>query len=148
MSLVWIAWAGLAAVAAVGFAVLVRTRWLQSHTLAKCAILSLALHAALAVVCAFVSGLMPASWGRNDEGRMAMTVVLAADTEDEAGLVEAGAAAVVDRCRRRAAGSGQSGPVARRRGRDAGPGREYGRERRRCRAGAPGPGKRRCGAFG
>ena len=96
MSLVWIAWAGLAAVAAVGVAVLVRTRWLQSHTLAKCAMLSLALHAALAVVCAFVSGLMPASWGRNDEGRMAMTVVLAADTEDEAGLVEAGAAAVVE----------------------------------------------------
>ena len=96
MSLVWIAWAGLAAVAAGGFAVLVRTRWLQSHTLAKCVMLSLALHAALAVVCAFVSGLMPASWGRNDEGRMAMTVVLAADTEDEDGLVEAGAAAVVE----------------------------------------------------
>lgn len=96
MSLVWIAWAGLAAVAAVGFAVLVRTRWLQSHTLAKCVMLSLALHAALAIVCAFVSGLMPASWGRSDEGRMTMTVVLAADTENEAGLVEAGAAAVVE----------------------------------------------------
>lgn len=96
MSLVWIAWAGLAAVAAVGFAVLVRTRWLQSHTLAKCVMLSLVLHAALAVVCGFVSGLMPASWGRNDEGRMAMTVVLAADTEDDGGLVEAGAAAVVE----------------------------------------------------
>ena len=96
MSLVWITWAGLAAVAAVGVAVLVRTRWLQSHTLAKCVMLSLALHVALAVVCAFVSGLMPASWGRNDEGRMTMTVVLAADTEDEAGLVEAGAAAVVE----------------------------------------------------
>jgi hypothetical protein len=96
MSLVWIAWAGLAAVAAVGFAVLVRTRWLQSHTLAKCVLLSLGLHALLAVVCAFVSGLMPASWGRNDEGRMTMTVVLAADTEDEAGPVAAGAAAVVE----------------------------------------------------
>ena len=96
MSLVWITWAVLAAAAAVGFAVLVRTRWLQSHTLAKCVMLSLGLHALLAVVCAFVGGLMPASWGRNDEGRMAMTVVLADEMADEAGLVEAGAAAVTE----------------------------------------------------
>jgi hypothetical protein len=96
MSLVWIVGAVLAGVAAVGLAVLVRTRWLQSHTLAKCVMLSLALHAVLAVVCAFVGGLMPASWGRNDEGRMAMTVVLADEPEDEAGLVEAGSTAAVE----------------------------------------------------
>ena len=96
MSLVWIAWAVLAAGAAVGFAVLVRTRWLQSHTLAKCVLLSLGLHAVLAVVCAFVGGLMPASWGRNDEGRMAMTVVLAAEPVDGADLVEAGSPAAAE----------------------------------------------------
>jgi hypothetical protein len=93
MSLAWIAGGALAATAAVGFGVLVRTRWLQSHTLAKCVMLSLALHAALAVVCAFVGGLMPASWGRNDEGRMAMTVILAEEPVAEADLVEDAAAA-------------------------------------------------------
>jgi hypothetical protein len=96
MSLVWIVWAVLAAGAAVGCAVLVHTRWLQSHTLAKCVLLSLVLHAVLAVVCAFVGGLMPASWGRNDEGRMAMTVILAADPADEADPVEAGSPAAVE----------------------------------------------------
>lgn len=94
MGALWIAWAVLGAAAAVGFAVLVRTRWLQSHTLAKCAMLSLLLHAVLAVVCAFVGGLMPASWGRNDEGRMAMTVILAEEPAADADLVEDGAAAV------------------------------------------------------
>ena len=97
MGAVWIAGAILPVAAAVGFAVLVRTRWLQSHTLAKCTLLSLLLHAVLAAVCAFVGGLMPASWGRNDEGRMAMTVILAAEPVAEADLVEDGAAAVGDK---------------------------------------------------
>jgi hypothetical protein len=94
MGAVWIAGAFLLAAAAIGFAVLVRTRWLQSHTLAKCTFLSLLLHAVLAAVCAFVGGLMPASWGRNDEGRMAMTVILAEEPVAEADLAEDGAAAV------------------------------------------------------
>ena len=88
MSALWIAWIVLAGVAAGGFAVLVRTRWLQSHTLAKCVMLSLALHAVLAVACACVGGLMPASWGRNDDGRMAMTVILSMDPDTAADLVE------------------------------------------------------------
>jgi hypothetical protein len=96
MSLVWMTGAVLAVAAVVGLAVLVRTRWLQSHTLAKCVLLSLALHGVLAVVCAFVGGLMPASWGRNDEGRMAMTVILADDTAADADLAEAAAPAVAE----------------------------------------------------
>jgi hypothetical protein len=93
MSAVWIAWTGLGAAAAVGLALLVRTRWLQSHTLTKCVLLSVLLHAALAAVCACVGGLMPASWGRNDEGRMSMTVALAEEPADEQALAEAAAPA-------------------------------------------------------
>ena len=38
-------WAVLAAGAAVSLAVIVRTKWLQSHTLPKCVLLSVVLHA-------------------------------------------------------------------------------------------------------
>jgi hypothetical protein len=78
-----IAMAVLAAAAAVGVTVLVRTRWLQSRTLEKCIGLSVGLHLVLAVVAAFTGGWLPASWGRRDEGRMSMMVVLA-DEEAEA----------------------------------------------------------------
>jgi hypothetical protein len=77
------AWAALAVGTAVGLAVVVRTRWLQSHTLAKCVALSVMLHAVLAVVCACVGGWSPSSWGRSDDGRMTMSVALAEDRADE-----------------------------------------------------------------
>jgi len=77
-----IAVAVLAALAGVGVGVLVRTRWLQTHTLRKCVGLSVALHSILAVVAAFLGGWSPASWGTQDEGRMSMMVVL---TDDDAG---------------------------------------------------------------
>jgi hypothetical protein len=85
MANAWAVWAALAAVAAIGGCVVVRTRWLQSRTLEKCIGLSLVIHAVLAVVCAFVGGLAPVSWGTLDEGRMTMLVMVADDT-DEAGL--------------------------------------------------------------
>ena len=75
--------AGLAALAAVGVTVLVRTRWLQTRTLQKCVGLSVGLHAVLAVVAAFLGGLSPASWGTKDEGRMTMMVVLADEQADD-----------------------------------------------------------------
>ncbi|MFM7135466.1 MAG: squalene--hopene cyclase [Planctomycetota bacterium] len=77
-----IAVAVLAALAAVGVTVLVRTRWLQTRTLRKCVGLSVGLHAVLAMVAAFLGGWSPASWGTKDEGRMTMMVVLA---DEEAG---------------------------------------------------------------
>ena len=79
----------LAIVALVGVAVMARTRWLQSHTLAKCVALSLVLHAVLALVCAFVGGWTPASWGRNDEGRMTMLVALAEEPMRDEALADA-----------------------------------------------------------
>jgi hypothetical protein len=82
MSTIGIVWLVLGVAAAVGLAVLVRTRWLQSHTLSKCVLLSVVLHAVLAMVAAFVGGMRPASWGLNDEGRMSMTVALSEDPED------------------------------------------------------------------
>ena len=89
MQPVWIVWGVLGVATAVGLAVIVRTRWLQSHTLAKCVLLSVVLHGVLAVVCACVGGLMPASWGRNDEGRMSMTVMLAEEPAGERESAEA-----------------------------------------------------------
>ncbi|MCE9630667.1 MAG: squalene--hopene cyclase [Planctomycetia bacterium] len=77
-----IAWSILAAVTATCLVVLVRTRWLQSRTLAKCVALSVLLHGALAVVCAFVGGWAPASWGRNEEGRMSIVVAVAEEPLD------------------------------------------------------------------
>ena len=82
MSTAAIAWAVVAAVAAVGVPVVVRTRWLQSRTLEKCIALSVTLHAVLAVVCAFVGGGAPASWGQRDDGRMTMVVTLSEEPLD------------------------------------------------------------------
>ncbi len=84
-----IAIAVLAAAAAVGVTVLVRTRWLQSRTLEKCIGLSVVLHLVLAVVAAFTGGWLPASWGRLDEGRMTMMVVLAEESADEEAVADA-----------------------------------------------------------
>ena len=75
--------AGLAALAAGGVTVLVRTRWLQTRTLEKCVGLSVGLHGVLAVVAAFLGGLSPASWGTKDEGRMTMMVVLTDEQADD-----------------------------------------------------------------
>ena len=82
MSTAAIAWAVVAAVAAVGVPVVVRTRWLQSRTLEKCIALSVTLHAVLAIVCAFVGGWAPASWGQRDDGRMTMVVTLSEEPLD------------------------------------------------------------------
>jgi hypothetical protein len=43
----------------------------------KCIGLSVVLHLVLAVVATFIGGLLPASWGTLDEGRMTMVVMLA-----------------------------------------------------------------------
>lgn len=76
----------MAAVTAVGLVVVVRTRWLQSHTLAKCVVLSVGLHLLLAVVCGLLAGAMPASWGHDDEGRMTMVMVVADEAAEEGAL--------------------------------------------------------------
>jgi hypothetical protein len=72
-----VVWAVLAAAAAVAVAVIVRTKWLQSHTLPKCVLLSVVLHAVVAVVCTCLGGLPPASWGQDENGPMTMLVVMA-----------------------------------------------------------------------
>jgi len=84
-----IAVAVLALLAGVGVTALVRTRWLQSRTLEKCVGLSVILHLALMVVAAFVGGWSPASWGRLDDGRMTMMVVLAEDEVADAAVADA-----------------------------------------------------------
>ena len=78
-----IVWAVVAAGAAVSLAVIVRTKWLQSHTLPKCVLLSVVLHAVVAAVCSCLGGLSPASWGRSDSGPMTMVVVAAEDPAEE-----------------------------------------------------------------
>jgi len=90
----WLLWGGLGACLAVGIALLARARWLQSQTLKKCIVLSVVVHAALAVVAAFVGGSRPASWGTADEGRMTMEVVPVVEPagEELAALEPAGAA--------------------------------------------------------
>ena len=82
MSTAAIVWTGVAMAAAAGLIVVVRTRWLQSRTLEKCVALSVGLHAVLAIVCAFVGGWAPASWGRRDEGRMTIVMALAEEPSD------------------------------------------------------------------
>lgn len=77
-----IVWALVAVGAAVSLAVIVRTKWLQSHTLPKCVLLSVVLHAVVAVVCSCLGGLSPASWGQSDSGPMTMVVVTAEDPAD------------------------------------------------------------------
>jgi hypothetical protein len=84
----WIIWGTLVVVGGAALAVVVRTKWLQSHTLQKCVILSVALHAVLAAVCGLLGGLAPASWGRDDAGRMTMMVVAAAEPTDESAVAD------------------------------------------------------------
>jgi hypothetical protein len=91
MQVAWLVWGVIVAASAVGIAVLVRTRWLQSRTLEKCVALSVGIHVVLAAVCAFVGGFSPSSWGTRDDGPMAMTVVMC--TEPEADVAPADAAA-------------------------------------------------------
>ncbi|MFM7107304.1 MAG: hypothetical protein ACKOZU_01640 [Planctomycetaceae bacterium] len=92
MQAAWVVGGAGAAIAGAGLAVLVRTRWLQSRTLEKCVGISLAVHALLAIVCVFIGGLTPASWGNRDEGRMTMHVVLS-DEDDAPAVAEGGDAA-------------------------------------------------------
>lgn len=81
--------AGVVIVAgAVGLAVAVRTRWLQSDTLKKCLLLSVVAHAVLAVVAASIGGLSPASWGRSTAGRPTMVVVVSEEPEGSTAAVE------------------------------------------------------------
>ncbi len=94
MQVAWLVWGMIAAASAVGIAVLVRTRWLQSRTLEKCVALSVGIHVVLAAVCALVGGFSPASWGTRDDGPMAMTVVMC--TEPEADATPADAAEVAE----------------------------------------------------
>ena len=83
MPTIWIVCGLLVAAAAAGLAVIVRTKWLQSHTLQKCVLLSVVLHAVLAAVAGFVGGLSPASWGQSDSGRMSMLVVMAEEDDGD-----------------------------------------------------------------
>ncbi|MFM9195057.1 MAG: prenyltransferase/squalene oxidase repeat-containing protein [Planctomycetia bacterium] len=62
---------------------IVRTKWLQTHTLPKCVLLSVVLHAVVAAVCSCLGGLAPASWGRNDTGPMTMLVVAEEEPADD-----------------------------------------------------------------
>ena len=63
--------------------VLARTTWLQSHTLRKCAIVSLLVHGVLAIVAAMIGGATPASWGQADVAEMSMVVVMAEEPSDD-----------------------------------------------------------------
>jgi hypothetical protein len=79
----WLLWGGLAVCCAAGMAAVAHARWLQSQTLKKCVLLSVGVHAVLAVVACFIGGARPASWGEADEGRMTMEVVLLQESSDE-----------------------------------------------------------------
>ena len=79
----WLLWGGLALAGAGGLAALAHTRWLQSQTLKKCVLLSVGVHAVLAIVACFIGGARPASWGEADDGRMTMLVVPVAESTDE-----------------------------------------------------------------
>jgi len=79
MSTAAIVVAVLAAGAAAGLVVVVRTRWLQSRTIEKCILLSVALHAVIAVVCGLLGGRAPASWGQRSDAPPSMVITLAAD---------------------------------------------------------------------
>jgi len=82
------------AVVAAALAVIGRTKWLESHTLRKCVLLSVLLHAAIAVVFASLGGLRPASFGTAEDGPITMLVVAAEEPGDGVGPVGAvGAAA-------------------------------------------------------
>jgi hypothetical protein len=88
MHLAWIIAAVFAVLAAGGAIVIVRTGWLQSHTMEKCIGLSVALHLVLAIVATFIGGWLPASWGTLDEGRMTMVVMLADEAAVDDSMVD------------------------------------------------------------
>ena len=79
----WIFWSLLAAGSAAALVAIVRTKWLQSHTLQKCVVLSLVLHAVAAIICGFLGGKPPASWGQQAAGPMTMLVVMAQEPSDD-----------------------------------------------------------------
>lgn len=79
----WLIFGILAAALAASVTIVVRTRWLQSHTLAKCVVLSVGLHLLLAVACALLAGFMPASLGQDDKGHMTMVMVATEDDEGD-----------------------------------------------------------------
>jgi len=79
----WIVWGTLISVAAVSLTIAVRTKWLQSHTLQKCVLLSVVLHGVLGIVCCLLGGLAPASWGRDDSGQMTMVMITAEETPED-----------------------------------------------------------------
>jgi hypothetical protein len=83
----WIVAGVVFAAGGIGLAVAARTRWLQSDTLKKCLLLSVVAHVALAIVAASIGGLSPASWGRSDEGRMTMVVVVSEEPEGSTAAV-------------------------------------------------------------
>ena len=85
----WLLWGGLAICCACGLVVLAHARWLQSQTLKKCVLLSVGVHAVLAVAACFIGGARPASWGAADDGRMTMLVVPVAESTDEPAADEA-----------------------------------------------------------
>lgn len=89
MPTIFVAGVVLAALTGAGLVALVRTRWLESRTLEKCIGLSVGLHLVLAVVAALVGAWLPASWGRHDEGRMTMLVVLADEPSDDTAVADA-----------------------------------------------------------
>lgn len=91
MHAIWLVIGVVAAAVAVGLAIVVRTRWLQSHTLAKCVLLSVGLHLLLAVACGLFASLVPASWGDDNDGRMTMVMVVSAEDEEGHDHVEAAA---------------------------------------------------------
>lgn len=94
----WIIWGGFIGLCVAVGAAIVRTRWLQSQTLKKCVLLSVAFHALLALVAAVVGGARPASWGTADDGAMTMTVVLASEpaADERPAPSEAASAAAAD----------------------------------------------------
>ena len=91
-----IVWAVVAVGGAGAVAVIVRTKWLQSHTLPKCVLLSVVLHAVVAAVCSCLGGLSPASWGRSDSGPMTMVVVAAEDPAEERVLAADGSSVAAE----------------------------------------------------
>jgi hypothetical protein len=99
MSTSLIVWTLVAVGIALAVAVIARTKWLQSHTLPKCVLLSVVLHAVVAAVCSCLGGLSPASWGQDDSGPLTMLVVTAEEPVEElapAPAQEGSAAAVVE----------------------------------------------------
>ena len=73
--------AGLIALLAVA-----QSRWLQSNTLKKCVVLSVGVHLLLAMLAAVIGSIRPASWGRAEEGRMTMVMVV---SDEPVGPIEA-----------------------------------------------------------